>query len=194
VHLGCALTIGARLRWSHGPNDGIFLHPFVRDACTPCALESCLRLRCVSLACLCRWYRDSIPVAGWLGDHEEACVLPAAIEDLMRRLRGHGEAGGGGEAVLFTVEFDGELAGEDVEELRRALMHVTLLCGAGRHALFDHAEGVGAMEVPAVTRLRTDSAGPGVVLGIVGMDGLHASLKSFTLSLRRNRIAVVQQV
>ena len=55
VHLGCALTIGACLRRSHGPNDGIFLHPFVRDACTPCALELCLRLRRVSVARLCWW-------------------------------------------------------------------------------------------------------------------------------------------
>ncbi len=55
--------------------------------------------------------------------------------------------------MLFTIELDGEFAGEHIEELRRALVEVALLSGAGRHALFDDAEGIGAMEVPAVATM-----------------------------------------
>ena len=168
----------ARRHENRGPNYGIFVHPFVRDACTPAKMEWRLLLRRISGAARLR-PSDSIAMTGRLGDDEETCILAAMIEDLMRRLRGYAEAGAGCEAVFFTVEFDGELAGEHVKELRRAVVHVALLGGARRHALFDHAESVGAMEVPAITHLLVNGAGPGVVLGIVGADG-HL----FTLALR----------
>jgi hypothetical protein len=63
----------------------------------------------------------------------------------MRHLRWDGEAGRRGEAMLFTVEFEDEFAGEHVEELRRALVEVALLGRIGGHALFDDAEGFSAM-------------------------------------------------
>lgn len=106
-----------------------------------------------------------------LRDHKEARVFTGAIEDLMRRLRCNGEAAAERETMLFTIELDGELTGENVEELGGVRMQVALFGGGGRHALFDHAEGAGAMEMPAVARLRADSAGPRVVFGIVGADG-----------------------
>jgi hypothetical protein len=75
--------------------------------------------------------------------------------------------------MLFTIELDGELTGENVKELRSVRMQVALFGGAGRHALFDHAEGAGAMEMPAITEDGADGAGPGVVFGVVGADNLH---------------------
>jgi hypothetical protein len=128
---------------------------------------------CVSAAYL-RWRdRDSIAMAGRLGDHEKARLFAATIEDLMRRQRGHGEASEWRETEFFAIEFDGEHAGEHVEELRRALMHVALLRGIGRHTFFDHAEGIRAMEMPAIAQVGTDGAGPGVVLGVAGAGDFH---------------------
>jgi hypothetical protein len=77
--------------------------------------------------------------------------------------------------MLVTVELDGELTGENVEELRSVRMHVALFGGTGRHALFDHAEGAGAMEMPAIAEAGADGTGPRVVLGIVAADVFHCS-------------------
>jgi hypothetical protein len=112
----------------------------------------------------------------WLRNHKEARISAAAIEDLMRRLRCNGDALAGLEEAFFATLFDGELTGEYVEELRGALVEVVLFGGAGRHALFDHAEIFGAMEMPAIARLRAAGAGPGVVLGIVVTDNPHCGL------------------
>lgn len=142
-------------------------------------MESCLRLRRASVARVRGWHSDAVPVARRLRDHNEAHILAAAIEDLMRYLRGDGEAGGRNEAVFCTVEFDGELTGENVEELRGVLVKVALFGGAGRHTLFDHAEGAGAMEVPAIAEDGADGAGPGVVFGIIAMDRFHFAGCSF---------------
>jgi hypothetical protein len=76
--------------------------------------------------------------------------------------------------MLFTIELNGELTGENVEELRSVRMHVALFGGTGRHALFDHAEGAGAMEMPAIAEAGADGTGPRVVLGIVAADVFHA--------------------
>ena len=115
----------------------------------------------------------AISVAGRLGDDEEARVFSAAIENLMRRLWGNGEAGRWHEPMLFAIELDGELAGEHIEELCCTLMEVTLLGGGGRHALFDDAQRIGAMEMPAVAGMLAGGTRPGVVLGVAGADGTH---------------------
>lgn len=112
-------------------------------------------------------------MAGRLGDDQKERVPVAAIEDLMGRLGGYGEAGEGREAMLFAIYFDDELAVENVEKLRRVLVEVALLRGRGRHALFDHAERCGAMQMPAVAVLFADGAGPCVVLGAASADGFH---------------------
>src|ERR1700744_2735180 len=90
--------------------------------------------------------------------------------------------------MLFTIELEDEFTGENVEELRGVLVEVALFGGAGRHALFDHAEIYGAMEMPAIARLRAADAGPGVVLGVVDADGhlftLDGATKNSFLKLR----------
>ena len=79
--------------------------------------------------------------------------------------------------MLVTVELDGELTGENVEELRSVRMHVALFGGTGRHALFDHAEGAGAMEMPAIAEAGADGTGPRVVLGIRLADSAEDGLE-----------------
>jgi hypothetical protein len=118
---------------------------------------------------------DAVAVTGWLGDDEEAGIYGAAIEDLMRSLCGDGEAGVWREAMRYIAlfgsgELDGEFAREHIEKLRGALVEMAALRGCGRHAFLDDAETGGAMKVPAVTGLRADGAGPGVVLGVGGAD------------------------
>ena len=115
---------------------------------------------------------DSYPitVAGRVGDDEEARVLGAAIEDLMRRLGGYRESGEWLELMFFAVELDGQFPNEHVKELGCVLMKVALLGGSRRHAFFDDAERCGAMEVPAVAGVPADGAGPGIVLGIGDAD------------------------
>jgi hypothetical protein len=93
---------------------------------------------------------NPVAVAGRLRDDEEARVLVAAVENLMRCLCGDVEAHRWREPVLVTIEFDDEFAGQHVEELCRTLVEVTLLGGTGRHALFDDADGVSPDEVPTV--------------------------------------------
>ena len=127
----------------------------------------------------------AISVAGRLGDDEEARVFSAAIENLMRRLWGNGEAGRWHEPMLFAIELDGELAGEHIEELCCTLMEVTLLGGGGRHALFDDAQGIGAMEVPAVAKMLADGARPGVVLGVAGADRTHCGTPAMGTTIAR---------
>ena len=127
--------------------------------------------------------RRTVSVAGRLRDDEKTRVFPAAIEDLMRCLRGDGESGRCREPMLFTGEFDDEFAGEYVEELCCALVEMALLGGAGRHALFDNAEGFGAMKMPAVAEKLADGiwirdTGPRVVLGVGNTDGLHLAWES----------------
>jgi hypothetical protein len=176
--LECGLNIRACPGQGRGPNDGIFIHPFGRETCpTGYALAwKRLRLRPTSVARLRRIYSDSIAMARRLGNDEETCVLAAAIEDLMRHLRGHSQPREGRETVILTVQFDGELAVEDVEELRRALVQVALLCGPRRHAFFYHAERFRTMKMPAIARLRAGGAGPGVVLGGRSAHGLHGKI------------------
>lgn len=114
-------------------------------------------------------------MAGRLGDDEKARVFTAVIEDLMRRLREHGETGGWREPMFFTIELDDEHSSEHVEELCCSLMQMPLFGGARRHALFDDSEAFRTMEVPAVAGagLCADGAGPGVVLGGGNADGFH---------------------
>src|SRR5581483_4912565 len=103
-----------------------------------------------------------------------AGVFCATIEDLMRCFSRDAKASVWGEAVLFPVEVNGELAREHVEELRGTLMMMTLFCCAGRHPLFDDAERCGAVKMPAVAGGFTDGAGPCVVLCVAGVDGCHS--------------------
>src|ERR1700742_2809525 len=92
-----------------------------------------------------RFGGNPIAMAGRLGDDEETCVMAAAIEDLMRRSGGNGEAGVRREAVFCSVKFNGELSGEHVKELRAVPVEVAALGGVRRHAFFDDAEPGGAM-------------------------------------------------
>ena len=111
-----------------------------------------------------------IPMAGRVGDDEEARVLGAAIEDLMRRLGGNKESGEGSELMFFAIELDGQFFNKHIEELCYVLVIMAPLGGSGRHAFFDDAEGCGAMEVPAVAGVLAYGAGPGIVLGISDAD------------------------
>jgi hypothetical protein len=77
--------------------------------------------------------------------------------------------------MLFAIDLDDEFSGEHVEELHSALMEVALLRAAGRHALFDDAEGFGTVEVPAVAGLLAECTGPGVVFGVAAADDSHAA-------------------
>jgi hypothetical protein len=114
-------------------------------------------------------------MAGWLGDDEKARVLAAAVEDLMRCFYWDGQARRGHEPMFLTIELDDEFSGKHVKELHSALMEMALLRAAGRHALFDDAEGFGTVEVPAVTGLLSECTGPGVVFGIAAADDSHAA-------------------
>jgi hypothetical protein len=60
--------------------------------------------------------------------------------------------------MFFTIEFDDEFSGQNVEELHSPLMEVALLRATGRHALFDDAEGFRAVEVPAIAEVGADRA------------------------------------
>jgi hypothetical protein len=59
--------------------------------------------------------------------------------------------------------------------LHSALMEVALLRAAGRHALFDDAEGFRAVEMPAIAEVCADRARPGVVFGVAAADDSHAA-------------------
>ena len=111
-----------------------------------------------------------IPVAGRVGDDEEARVLGAAIEDLMRHRGRYRESGEGREPMFFAIELDGQFPNQHVEELCCVLVKMAPLGGSRRHAFFDDAERCGAMEVPAVASVLAYGAGPGIVLGISDAD------------------------
>jgi hypothetical protein len=159
------------------PERWIFIHPFDRAKCRTrrCERESSgLRSHLISVARLPLRYGNSIAMTGRLRDDEKARIFTTAIEDLMRRLCGYREAGEGREAVRFAIELDSELASENIEELRRPLMHVALLRAARWHALFDHAKRVCTMKMPAVTSMRADGARPYIVFGIAAADSFHS--------------------
>ena len=65
--------------------------------------------------------------------------------------------------------------GEHIEELRRMLVPMALLRCPGRHALLNHAETYAAVQVPAITGVRSSADTldwPGVVLCVGDRDGL----------------------
>jgi len=109
---------------------------------------------------------DAVAVAGRLTGDEEARGSVAVIHRLMRLTGGDFDSLSRVEDVVLVLDFERELAFEDVEELAGVDVMVARLGCAGWHALFDDAEVGCADEVPTVA-----AVAPGVVFGGVGADG-----------------------
>jgi len=135
-----------------------------------------------AFCCLVRLWlaRDAVAVAGRLAGDEKASGGVAAIDGLMRFAWRDLDSLSCAEDVVLMLDFERELAFEDVEELARVDVMVARLGCAGRHALFDDAEVGCTDEVPAV------AVAPGVVFGGGGVDyfGGHR----FKVGNRRNKV------
>lgn len=105
-------------------------------------------------------------MAGRLAGDEKARGGVAAIDGLMRLAWRDFDSLSRVEDVVLVLDFERELAFEDVEELAGVDVMVARLGCAGRHALFDDAEAGCADEVPAVAVVA-----PGIVFGGVGAYG-----------------------
>jgi hypothetical protein len=109
---------------------------------------------------------QAIAVAGGLAGDEDSHRLGVAVDCLMGLAGCDLDALAGLEGEVVVLDLEGELAGEDEEELAGVDVVVAGLAGAGWHQLFDDVQFGRADEVPAVAVVA-----PGVVLSVGGEDG-----------------------
>lgn len=104
------------------------------------------------------------PVAArrWAGDHQKADIARAVIAGLMTGPGRDFYPGPGRDPVIHAVQFHGQLARQDIEELPGHGMNMPAFAGARQHSFLDDHQVRGGGQDPAVAILA-----PAIMLGIV---------------------------